>query len=443
MGGGATYDKRSIDSILVFARGLTGHTLSDFAQIPPEILDGTNKGKLGELVESLYFKISPPNDKLPDFPEAGLELKTTGLRKNGARYSAKERLVLTKINPLTIRDESWSDSTFLAKCKNMLILFYLYEKETPVHLRRFELEPMLLEILKLPTSDLNQIERDWNYIREQCAQNKYHELSEGHTTYLKACRKGSGGESEKLRRQDEGQPGAKERAFSFPAGFMSSLVRAHATKGDSMLVTEGQTVEDAARQRLSGYLGKSFDEIAATIGFTNGSKSRNHALIKTLLTGKNREPIEIKKADIKLRTITVDSRGVPTENFPFDTFNPLAIGEELWETSAAINDLQSRFLFAVFEKSPDGLMFKNAGFWTMSNADVDKCMPVWETTKKRLIERNYTLPKSGDHPIMFVNTHGRDSSELIEAFGGDMITKRSFWLNKHYFVESVLPNLSW
>jgi hypothetical protein len=58
------------------------------------------------------------------------------------------------------------------------------------------------------------------------------------------------------------------------------------------------------------------------------------------------------------------------------------------------------------------------------------------------LQRKYDLPKRVDHRIMFVNTHGANSKDLVEALQGDAVTKRSFWLSKEYFVQAILPNLT-
>ena len=68
----------------------------------------------------------PKSNHGPDFPEAGLELKTTGVKpqKKKAGYQAKERLSLMMIDYTTIKQESWESSSLLAKCRLMLIQLY-------------------------------------------------------------------------------------------------------------------------------------------------------------------------------------------------------------------------------------------------------------------------------------------------------------------------------
>ena len=118
------YDKTSVDSIFKFAQLLTGHSLNELVTLPPQVQNLKNRGELGGLVEAHFFELPPTNSDL-DFPQAGLELKTTGLKKGKkGKYQAKERLVLTMINYMNLVDEEWSKSTFFHKCKLMLILFY-------------------------------------------------------------------------------------------------------------------------------------------------------------------------------------------------------------------------------------------------------------------------------------------------------------------------------
>ena len=102
------YDKGSVQSIFEFASKLTGKSLADIVHLPEGIANKRNRGDLGTLLEKYYFEHQPPANHGPDFPDAGLELKTTGITRNkGGRYRAKERLVLTMINYDVVSREKW------------------------------------------------------------------------------------------------------------------------------------------------------------------------------------------------------------------------------------------------------------------------------------------------------------------------------------------------
>lgn len=237
------YDKENAFSIYQHAMKLTGQSLSEVSEITHETTNSRNRGDLGTLVEKYYFKHQPIDNHGPDFAEAGLELKTTGvLKKHGGRFQAKERLVLTMINYEAIVNETWETSSFLKKCKLILVLFYLYNKEVPVEERKFVLEPYVfalptelrfsdenewLEKVTIPDEDARAIKNDWEFIRNKVMQGKAHELSEGDTFFLGACRKGSGGESETLRSQPFSSEKAKARAFSFKQSYVNRLIDGH------------------------------------------------------------------------------------------------------------------------------------------------------------------------------------------------------------------------
>ena len=95
----ASYYKSSVQSIFEFALRLTGKTLAEMVSLPEGVTNKRNRGDLGTLIEKYYFEHQPPTNLGPDFPDADLELKTTGLVRNkDGKYKAKERLVLTMIN---------------------------------------------------------------------------------------------------------------------------------------------------------------------------------------------------------------------------------------------------------------------------------------------------------------------------------------------------------
>lgn len=439
------YDKNSVESIVQFATGLIGRSLSEAVELPASVSEYLGKGKLGQLVEEFYFEIKPPNNHEPDFPEAGLELKTAGVvLTKQHKVSAKERLVLTNINFGKLGYETWESSSFLAKCKLMLLLFYLYESEVLEINRKFVLSPLLVDLFALTDSDLSQIESDWRFIQERVRQNRAHELSEGDTTYLKACRKGSGGADERLAPQNGSALRAQTRAFSFPASFVTRLIRNNFSDEQSILVNTTQTVEEATRRRLGKFLGLTVDEICSRVGWSSSAKNLHSLLVRRMLTGTGKKPLELEKAQIALRTITIRENGLPTENFPFASFDFSEVASQGWEESTFIEDLEKRYLLAVFLEDAEGVKrFHKAGYWTMPYDDRLASKEVWIETKRRINANNYDLPKRKDHSIAFVNTHGRDSRDLVRTPQGGLQTRRSFWLNRHYLAEVIENSLAW
>lgn len=442
------YDASSVSSIVEHAKKLTGKSLSQAVSLPANIANSKNKGNLGDLVEKYWFEIFPSNvNHLPDFPDAGLELKTTGVieGKNG-ELRAKERLVLTKINPVKIRNEDWATSSFLKKCRLLLILFYRYEKDKSSVQREFALDPQVLDILKLDSQELVQIIRDWTVIRDKCVAQQAHELSEGDTTYLKACRKGSGGEEESQTKQGGESPSAKGRAFSFPASFITRQIINGAAGGDRFVQIANKTVEESTKEKLEPFFGRPLSEIWSELSFHSSAKNRNSLLVRKMLTGGTSEPIEFVNAGIVMRTITITGSGIPTEDLPFSAFDPIELVQENWEDSGLSDDLETRYLLVVFQKNLKGgdLILRTAGFWTMPYLDRMAARKVWEKSVSKFNSGDYAgLPKLANSPIVFVRTHGKNRADKVMTARGDLTERRSFWLGKRYLTEVIASGLTW
>lgn len=457
------YDPKSVDEILVYARRLIGKSLADVASLPEAIISSRNKGDLGSLVEEFFFGISPGRFSGPDFHEAGLELKTTGVvRGRHGKFRAKERLVLTMINYRKIVGEAFESSTFLTKCGLMLILFYLYERDVPAHRRRFVLEPFLYSI---PPEDLPTIRSDWETIRQKVASGLAHELSEGDTFFLGACRKGSGGPNEPLHEQPFSHVAAKSRAFSFKASYLNRLLEdldepaspsergpdqssgeVKPTRSPAMLLqgaTE-MTVEEASENKFAAYAGIGVDEISNSLNFHRAGPNHKgfyRELAVRMLDGEGRTPPEIEKAGIEMKTVRLLKSGRPREHMSFPGFRFMEIIDEEWEESVFFERLERKFLFVVFAEEDDGNeVFRGAKFWNMPYSDRLEAERVWEETKRRVQIDATDLPTASESEIAHVRPKARDGRDKAPTPQGGMHVKQAFWLNANY-ISKVLEVL--
>ena len=432
------YDKKSVASIYEFATKLIGKTLSEAVELPEGIVNSRNRGDLGSLVEKYYFEHTPPNNHDPDFKEAGLELKTTGVVTKTGQFRAKERLVLTTINYETIVKESWESSTFYNKCKLMLILLYLYAKEKSVIDRKFVLSPLLYEI---PKNDASQIKRDWEFIRQKVLDGKAHELSEGDTFYLAACRKGSGGENETLRKQPFSDERAKARAFSFKQSYVNKLIDGELPQDISLGVSDVMTFEQATKLKFQPFLGKSVEELSKTLHYFK--KSANHKgflrdMVNRILANNDDTPAEIHKAGIEIKTIRLTKLGMPREAMSFPGFKYLEIVDESWEESSFFQKLEQKFLFVVFrtdEKEVEKL--EKVFYWNMPYQDRQEAQRVWEDTKTRVSVDASDLPRASESKVAHVRPKARDGRDKLQTPQGDFQIKKCFWLNKEYIATIV------
>jgi DNA mismatch repair protein MutH len=461
--GKSSYDKKSVKSIVQYAQKLTGRNLQSVSVLPPETINRKNRGNLGELIEEYFFQHTPPNNHEPDFKEARLELKTTGVvryknpKGNLEPFKAKERLFLTSINFRTIHSEVWESSTLLSKCNLMLILLYEYDSLIPVIEQEFVLKPLLIlleranhlyseednlfilnEALTLTKEDLATIKRDWEFIRQKIVENKAHELSEGDTYYLGACRKGSGGENELLRKQLNSDVGAKSRAFALKQSFMTRLIQGHSKSSVTIGVGAEKTFEVATLSKFQPYIGLTEEEISNSLKFWTTSKSRKFLLAKRILSKSGQNIEEFEKAGILLKTVSLTKTGKGRESLSFPAFKFLDIVAQDWEDSEFSYQIESRFLFVVFkedENQKDRL--EKIVFWNMPHEDRLEAKRVWEDTKRRILRDASDLPRTSESKVAHVRPHATKKKDTDLTPQGDQLTKRCFWLNMAYIAEVV------
>lgn len=430
------YDKSSIPSIMEFALQLTGKSLSEVAQLPTNIVNVKNRGDLGTLIEVYFFKHQPPSNHGPDFPEAGLELKTTGVILKNGKYRAKERLVLTKINYKELIEESWENSNFNSKCNKMLIMFYLFTKELSVIDRKFVVNPMLFDLSK---ADWQTIKRDWEFIQNKVQQGKAHELSEGDTFLLGACRKGSGGPHEKLQTQPNSNIGAPARAFSLKQSYINSLLEQHLA-GIEVLPNKLEiTFEEKTLASFDNFLGKSVDEIAASLKFEKRDKNHKsfyREIATKLLSLEGAAISDLRKAGIEAKTIRLQKNGKPKESMSFPAFKYMEIVSQDWEDSDFYEQIESRFLFVVFKVDSQGVdRLEKVFYWNMPYESRLEAKRVWEDAKLRIGVNARDLPKKSESRVAHVRPHGANSRDVDVTPQGELLVKKCFWLNLNYIAE--------
>ena len=120
------YNPKDKKSVLDYAKQLKGKTLREVCSSDILKHKYSGKGNFGQVLEKFYFGYEPNSNAEADFFEAGMELKSTPLKrlKNG-EYRSKERLVLNIINYLEVVNQQFETSDFWKKNGTLLLIFYL------------------------------------------------------------------------------------------------------------------------------------------------------------------------------------------------------------------------------------------------------------------------------------------------------------------------------
>jgi DNA mismatch repair protein MutH len=455
------FDPSSPKEILSYTRRLEGSTIQKtFEKIQNEIAKesvpfygktaGEYKGKggFGQFLEEIYF--GKKNDSLsqPDFPEAGLELKTAPLRrtqKNEVR--AKERVVLGIINFQYVVEETFEESHFLEKNTSILLVFYFHDA-----LKEYlDLEIPLVDIWECLKEDGAQIRVDWETIVGKVKAGLAHEISEGDTYFLGACTKGA----TKLKSQVS-QPYseviAQARAFCFKISYVNhiyNILQQRQTKRKKaefvhLLDTKPQTLEQQLQSRFNPYIGKTVDSICEEIDISyNPSDKGFYARVARTILGirkKNQKIYEFDAANIQIKTIRIEPNGIAKEEMSFKAMDYCEMVDQEWEDSELYQILTSKFFFVVFKHDAKDSPYRlsHIKMWNMPEPDLNIAQEGWEDTKQKILVGDYdNFIKIRDRRIIHVRTHGKDSSDVIITPQGSMQTKRSFWLNKLYLCKKI------
>jgi DNA mismatch repair protein MutH len=433
------YDHTQAGSIEAYAQQLVSHTLRAF--VPPErILRIKDKGEFGNLLEEFYFFKKPDSSPKADFPEAGVELKSTPLERQVrlGLLVPKERLVLSMIDYFVLRGEKWSSNSVFLKSALLLLIFYLWEEsKSPV-----DLEVRLARLWKMPPEDLHIIRKDWESIVKKVNDGLAHTISETDTLYLAACTKGG-----RRRPQPCSSELAKSRAFALKQSYVRAIL--HSQLGYKVyepVVKEGtklkreETFEDIVQRRFHRYIGKSADQIARKVGIKPSEAKHSFALVTRaiLKIAPGHEIEEFEKAGILERTLRINRQGTIEQHVSFPAFDYLELAKERWQTSELREQLTSRFFFVVFEEDSRGVYrLRRTMFWSMPEEDREReARAVWLKTVRKVRRGNLEkLPKIVESRVAHVRPHDSKKKLIYPGPRGSIGEKKCFWLRNKYVLD--------
>lgn len=461
------YDRTKPTSIEAYAQKLVGKSFRQIMDEDDAMLreEGTsygesdvgeqkrNKGNLGQIIEECFFHYSCNSDARADFPEAGVELKVTPYRmnKNGSLV-AKERLILTMIDYMTVVHESFENSHFWNKSKLILLVYYLYLQEA-----KFNLDYKIgyARLFTPPEQDLKIIKHDYEIIVSKIRAGKAHELSEGDTLYLGAAPKAA--TSADRRKQPYSDELAKPRAFAFKNSYMTYVLNNYIIPGKETyepIISDSivDSFEDYVVDTIDALAGYSVDDLCVRFNIDVSRKPKNlEAMIAYRILGiKGNHAAEFEKANIVVKTIRIGSNDKIKESMSFPAFKFKELVEEQWEDSTFGNYLrETRFLFVVYKfDQDDTLRLKGAQFWNIPYEDLEQDVRhMWERTvqvlkeglvveKKNGINHN-NLPKASENRVSHVRPHAQNAKDTNELPDGRQYPKQCFWLNNTYILEQI------
>lgn len=462
------YNPNDKDSIISFAKLLIGKSVGlEYKQDIPKLkLSTKDKGRLGKVIEELYFKYKPNPKPEADFKKAGLELKSAGLlkQKRKGNFVAKERLVLNIIDFELVVKQNFEIDFLTGKNAHLLLVFYLYEQGIDI----IESIIKLVGDWSYNNTDLEIIRKDWEFIKQKVADGKAHELSEGDTFYLGACTKGTTALS--VRKQPYCSIPAKQRAYSLKPKYVNHIIANISNKSignygkliPTVQVAKKQTIEEIVVSKFKSFYGNTIDEILAKtkIKINTKAKSFYASLTKAILGIElNQEIEEFEKAEIIVKTVRLKENNLPKEDISFPNFKFEEIVNQEWDDTDFKDILEHKFLFVFYQFENDKLVLRKVKFWNMPYADILEVEKVWTKTKlivkkgeivkeiktnKKGKEIRFTnFPSKKFSSISHVRPHATNADDTYTLPTKDKVTKlkeytkHSFWLNNTYITDEI------
>ena len=471
------------EALIEKVKTIINHKVGDYDT--SKVFSETNsKGKIGHITEKGFFGYEINSSPKPDFENLDIELKSTGYIwvKKGQKVSAKERLVLSKINYKEDIKVDFYHSHVYRKLANILLVLYEYEKgKNPsdfVYTNYF-----MYEYSKISEKDKMIIENDWNAIIGKIKQGKAHELSESDTYYLGACTKGANKHS--VTTQPYSDIKAMSRAYSLKNSYMTELFRTKIfnefESKEAFIKSIGElkskTFEEIINDTFESYKGLSLTDIDVLLDepvqrVNNKQYIRSYVSRMMHVQQQHLNSLEeFNKANIRIKTIRISKKGTIKEHMSFPTFDFEEVANETWE-SAEIRDMfaTTKFLFVVFREINDlqqEYEFVGVTMWNMPFGDLEtKIKRVWEHTheilngelvlsvKANTVRNNFI--KATDNLISHVRPHAKDRTVtnqlplstklIIESNDGSVdlsyldnhrFTKQCFWLNSEYILMII------
>lgn len=438
----------NIEELLKYTEKIIGHTFRDFdknGKLEKNLK--RNKGALGQVIEEGFYGYPPNNSAKADFDNLGVELKVTGFVKNkNGTISAKERLVLSKIDFNSIINEKFDFSKLLFKNKKLLIIWYEYEKGK--HPADFIIKDFQLYDMD-EHGDISIIKNDYEIIKQKVIGGEAHELSEGLTSYLGACPKGVN--SLDVTNQPNSTKLAMKRAYSLKNSYMTGVLRnINLTFEDDGV--EYKTVEEYVLAQISKYIGKTqmdiYEELFNDSYKTKIPKNLNKMLSNEML-GKDKNLAEknelFSKTNYVIKNIPVDKNNYPLERMSFRNLI-LSEFEDEWEDSAWKNYFEEiTFIVLLFEGDKKEMIngfrvFKDIKNITFTAEDVESFGKTYNMVREAIKSHDVSklpYPKVIDDQVLEIAPKGQKNDDAYNHFFDKDVTKVCFMIDKDFLFKKL------
>jgi DNA mismatch repair protein MutH len=442
------YDAGDPSSIERQARRLLNRRVGDLVDVLAGERQGTyTKGSVGRYVET-FFGIEANSEAGPDFPEAGIELKSVPMQRSGrGPYTAKERTFITAIDYSTIVDQAFEGSPLDLKTRHTLYVFYEWQRDVPI--AAFKVLGILLherdELDELMLRELH------THVQQAVSAGRAHEISEGDTWGVGAATKDAGG---KWVAQPFGPERARRRAFAYKPAYTTRLwqLAKHRAAQDAASVEMPDSLaafEAEVAALVQPWHGVSVTELVGRFAADKdpGAKNIVSVVSRRVLGSEGRRDVDaFARLGITIRTVRVHPESLtPHEDVSFPVFRPEELVRQEWESSDLLQTVSSLY-FMVFSAPPEVSVLDarllGGFFWRPSTDQLATMGREWDSLRQAFADsRPEDRPQASETEILHVRPHARNKDDTLPLPSGRPFVKSSFWLNRDFVGELVAEHL--
>ena len=359
------------------------------------------KGIAGNIIEVSVLGCKQDNKQEPDILVDGelTEIKTTGMVKpkkadSPYKYECKEPVSVTAVSIPVIVNEEFETSNFWHKLAHMLWVYYHYNSTEKVKLEGYKNFPILgYQFYKFTDNDKIRLRQDWLLVRDYLIviQAKYKTEDERKEQYPKL--------SSELRGQlmliDTAPKFPNSPRFRLKRSFATTIAASCFTKPKlaelPIPITKYSDIDDKCKQLTEKYKGKSFEEIAESLGIVLSVQKKNMKeegqedekpvsvknfaeLVVLKMFGSEAKSLnriaDFYKIGLIAKSLPLDSKGTPKESMKMYTPDFKELMDEGNFSDSFMRDYfsQHQFLLIVYQythpdrKNKDPKYIKFVGF---------------------------------------------------------------------------------
>ncbi len=459
------------EELLEYTKNIKGKTFReiDSKNLLEKTKSNKNKGVLGQIVESGFYKYPLNSNSAADFEELGIELKVTGYieNKNGS-LRAKERVKLSNIDYNKIVNETYENSHVLGKCKEMLLIWYKYLPETDYGdfvITDYQIYDM--------SKDEEIFKHDFDLIKEKVIKGKAHELSEGDTSYLGACT--SGNTSKRIKSQPFSNELSKQRSFSLKNAYMTGILR-ELKEHDAQIIEfktdeynlssklkdkkepiqttlefypekqiKPKTVIEYVNEKLKSYFGKTQLEILEEITgktYTDKIPKNINKMISDELIGKDEDLFKLddlfRKTSFIIKNVPINKKNKVIERMAFKTLQ-LSDFEYEWEESYWKTYFEETTLIVICYEAENSKIrngYRKLKFvkqMSFDDNELESFKKTYNLIKLAIEKRDINLlptPNSFDGQLLEIAPKGQKGDDAYNNFFKKDKTKVAFMISK-------------